>query len=244
MRWRHPERGVVLPNDFIPFAEQHGLIARIDSFVLDEACRQLAEWTSREGWPSGFTMAVNVSGRRAVGPRVRRPRRRSNQPPRHRTGAALSRDNRDRDRRRVGRHPRDTVSPVEARRAPRPRRLRNRLLVACPPAAAEGRHLEDRPELRGPDQPESSRPRDRRCGDGDVPCLGMTVVGEGMETNQQLETLAGLDCDQGQGFSIRPPNAAGGDRHASGLNSSCLLRRRVPMSLSQRERRQWQRRTT
>jgi len=50
-RWRHPRRGVVLPDDFIPFAEQYGLIARIDSFVLDEACRQVAEWTSRDTWP-------------------------------------------------------------------------------------------------------------------------------------------------------------------------------------------------
>src|ERR1035437_8095637 len=62
VRWRHPERGVVAPDDFIPFAEQHGLIGRMDSFVLNEACRQLAEWTSREYWPSDFTMAVNVSG--------------------------------------------------------------------------------------------------------------------------------------------------------------------------------------
>jgi diguanylate cyclase (GGDEF)-like protein/PAS domain S-box-containing protein len=63
VRWQHPERGVVPPDEFIPFAEQHGLIGSIDSFVLDEACRQLAEWICRDGWPSGFTMAVNVSGR-------------------------------------------------------------------------------------------------------------------------------------------------------------------------------------
>ena len=62
VRWRHPERGIVSPDDFIPFAEQHGLIDKIDSFVLNEACRQLAEWVAREGWPSEFTMAVNVSG--------------------------------------------------------------------------------------------------------------------------------------------------------------------------------------
>ena len=62
VRWRHPERGIVPPDDFIPFAEQHGLIGKIDSFVLNEACRQLAEWVAREGWPNEFTMAVNVSG--------------------------------------------------------------------------------------------------------------------------------------------------------------------------------------
>jgi diguanylate cyclase (GGDEF)-like protein/PAS domain S-box-containing protein len=62
VRWRSPERGIVPPDQFIPFAEDHGLIGAIDAIVLDEACRQLAEWTAREEWPAGFTMAINVSG--------------------------------------------------------------------------------------------------------------------------------------------------------------------------------------
>ena len=102
VRWRHPERGVVPPDEFIPFAEQHGLIGKIDSFVLDEACRQLAEWTSRDGWPSGFHHGGEHLGRRAVGPRVRRACRRGDPPPRHRAGAALPGDHRDRVHRRVG----------------------------------------------------------------------------------------------------------------------------------------------
>ena len=90
VRWRHPERGVVAPDDFIPFAEQHGLIARIDSFVLDEACRQLAEWTSRDGWPDRLHNGRQRVGRRAVGPRVRRPCRQGDPPQRHpsRSGSA------------------------------------------------------------------------------------------------------------------------------------------------------------
>ena len=44
VRWRHPQRGVLLPDEFIAHAERRGLIEKIDSFVLDEACRQLAEW--------------------------------------------------------------------------------------------------------------------------------------------------------------------------------------------------------
>jgi diguanylate cyclase (GGDEF)-like protein len=63
VRWRHPDRGVLPPGGFIPFAEQNGLIGRIGSFVLEEACRQLAQWSSQPGWPQGFTVAVNVSGR-------------------------------------------------------------------------------------------------------------------------------------------------------------------------------------
>jgi diguanylate cyclase (GGDEF)-like protein/PAS domain S-box-containing protein len=63
VRWRHPERGVVLPVDFIPLAERHGLMGAIDMYVLDEACRQLAEWTiSHPAWKQ-CTMSVNISGR-------------------------------------------------------------------------------------------------------------------------------------------------------------------------------------
>jgi diguanylate cyclase (GGDEF)-like protein/PAS domain S-box-containing protein len=62
VRWRHPERGVIAPADFIPLAEARGLIGVIDNFVLDEACRQLAQWTSEGHHPANFTVSVNVSG--------------------------------------------------------------------------------------------------------------------------------------------------------------------------------------
>jgi diguanylate cyclase (GGDEF)-like protein len=68
VRWRHPERGVLPPGSFIPFAEESGLIDSIGSFVLEEACRQLAQWSCQAGWPADFTMAVNVSGRELSGP--------------------------------------------------------------------------------------------------------------------------------------------------------------------------------
>ncbi len=63
VRWNHPTRGIVGPVEFIPLAEERGLIAQIDSFVLEEACRQLVVWLAEGGWPDDFTMAVNVSGR-------------------------------------------------------------------------------------------------------------------------------------------------------------------------------------
>ena len=61
VRWQHPERGLVSPGEFIPIAEQSGLIADIDAWVLKTSCRQMREW--RE---SGFDLefvAVNVSSR-------------------------------------------------------------------------------------------------------------------------------------------------------------------------------------
>lgn len=61
MRWLHPQRGMVSPGEFIPIAEQSGLIADIDNWVLTEACRQMQQWPENGAWPS--FMAVNVSSR-------------------------------------------------------------------------------------------------------------------------------------------------------------------------------------
>jgi diguanylate cyclase (GGDEF)-like protein len=58
VRWRHPQRGVMLPDAFIPLAEESGLIVPIGRWVLDEACRQAAVW-AREGLHIG--VSVNVS---------------------------------------------------------------------------------------------------------------------------------------------------------------------------------------
>ncbi len=63
VRWRHPERGVIAPAEFIPVAERRGLITAIGDFVLNEACRQLASWTSAGSQPEHLTIGVNVSGR-------------------------------------------------------------------------------------------------------------------------------------------------------------------------------------
>ncbi len=66
IRWQHPTRGLVPPGEFIPFAERSGLIVGIGVWVMQEACRQAAEWTDAMPGEQALTMSVNVSGRQLV----------------------------------------------------------------------------------------------------------------------------------------------------------------------------------
>jgi EAL domain-containing protein (putative c-di-GMP-specific phosphodiesterase class I) len=61
LRWHDAQRGWISPADFIPVAEQSGLIVRLGDWVLRSACQQLAEWA--RGPLAGLHVAVNVSGR-------------------------------------------------------------------------------------------------------------------------------------------------------------------------------------
>jgi diguanylate cyclase (GGDEF)-like protein/PAS domain S-box-containing protein len=66
LRWPHWDRGLVYPADFIPVAEETGLILPMGWWALREACRQLAAWQRMIGQDRQLTMAVNLSGKQFV----------------------------------------------------------------------------------------------------------------------------------------------------------------------------------
>lgn len=67
LRWKHPERGLVPPMEFIPLAEETGLIVDIGAWVLREACRQMKDWQERLNQPQ-LEIGVNLSSRQFQAP--------------------------------------------------------------------------------------------------------------------------------------------------------------------------------
>jgi diguanylate cyclase (GGDEF)-like protein len=74
LRWEDPVRGLVPPSDFVPVAEENGLILPIGAFVLVEACRQVSRWNRAHPGRAPLTASVNLSARQlasdSLGPLV------------------------------------------------------------------------------------------------------------------------------------------------------------------------------
>ena len=63
IRWQHPERGLIFPKDFIPFAEEAGLTLPIGDWGLAEACNQIREWCSEDPRHTSLRVCINLSAR-------------------------------------------------------------------------------------------------------------------------------------------------------------------------------------
>ena len=70
VRWQHPERGLILPGEFIDVAEETGLIVPIGEWVLRRACRQAAAWRERFPGSSNVTVSVNLSAKQVSDPNL------------------------------------------------------------------------------------------------------------------------------------------------------------------------------
>ncbi len=204
VRWQHPERGIVLPNEFIPVAEQHGTIGEIDTYVLDEACRQLAAWTAEGAWKDQ-TMSVNVSGQQLRDPKLVA-----------RVAATLARHQIAPSRLCV--EITETALIGELNDA---NRVIDSLTALGVQVALDDfgtgystlTHLQQlRATILKIDRSFvaqiGGRPRDREIV-GAVTAmahaLGMTVVAEGIETDAELSELTAVNCDQGQGYLFGKP---------------------------------------
>lgn len=66
VRWEHPERGLVGPSEFIPVAEETGMIVALGSWILEESCRQMQHWHQQHPANRALTMNVNLSSKQLI----------------------------------------------------------------------------------------------------------------------------------------------------------------------------------
>jgi diguanylate cyclase (GGDEF)-like protein len=205
LRWRHPRRGVVLPEAFIPIAEESGLITPIGRWVLERACRQAGEWAAA-GHP--VNLAVNVSaqqlGRRGLFEDVRRALDVSGLDP-----SALTLEITETTL--TG----DAAAATEHLRALR----RCGVKVAIDDFGtgyASLSQLQRMPvDILKIDQSFVAALADDDQGHGLLEAvvgvgraLSLTVIAEGVEHESQLNVLRGMGCELAQGFLLGEPSTA------------------------------------
>jgi len=211
-RWHHPTRGLVLPLEFLPLAEETGLILPLGQWTLEEACRQIRAWQEQHPSGAALTVSVNLSGRQFQQPdlvqRIERVLAKTRLDPsalRLEVIEGVLLDD-----------ARSTLIKLEELRA-----LGVRLAVddfgTGPASLTSLRRLPVRtlkldPSLLGPagsnghadDNPDTSLAMVRAVS-ALAHALGMEVTAEGVETDEQLARLRQVECDRGQGYLFSRP---------------------------------------
>ncbi len=208
VRWQHPQRGLVSPLDFIPIAENTGLITTLDLWTLNEACRQLSYWHRRFAHANALTVSVNLSGKQFVRPDLIQQ-----------IDAALARNYLE------GRHLKvEITESVLIQNAPMAidllQELRQRQIQICMDDFGTGysslSYLHRFPiDVLKIDKSfiANIHSPDHRQGDYEIvkaiislaTSLNLTVVAEGIETADQRQYLQRHQCQSGQGYYFSKP---------------------------------------
>jgi diguanylate cyclase (GGDEF)-like protein/PAS domain S-box-containing protein len=202
VRWNHPQRGTLLPDTFLPIAEQTGLIDAVDRWVLAEACRQAREW------PASVVVSVNVSAGR-----LRRGDLSQD------TAAILAETGLDPSRLMLELSERILFDEVPDAFTSLAEVTASGVGLALDDFGAGYTSLEQLRRL-----PISQVKIDRSLIDpvdhsqddssivaaviGFAHALGLSITAEGIERSSQLERLTELGCEYGQGFLLGLPTAA------------------------------------
>jgi diguanylate cyclase (GGDEF)-like protein/PAS domain S-box-containing protein len=203
LRWAHPEHGLVLPDRFVPVAEESGLIIPIGAWVLEQACRQLAEWQGSWGG-RGAALEVNLSARQIDHPElvatVRRALAASGADPRlltlEITESALMDDARG-ARRVLGALKDLGVSLAIDDFGTGYSSLAYLQRLPLDVLKVDKRFVDGLAHPGGPDIV--------RAVVGLAHALGLDVIAEGVETEAQVHELRRLGCDFAQGYLFSPP---------------------------------------
>jgi diguanylate cyclase (GGDEF)-like protein/PAS domain S-box-containing protein len=208
VRWEHPERGIVAPGDFIPLAEETGLIVPLGRSVLMQACVQVAAWNRENPHRDPLFVGVNLSPRQFVDPALIEDVR-----------AALSKSGLPPERLTLEITETAVISDIEAAIL---KLERLRLLGVWIALADFGTgqsslsHLRRLPvshlKIARPfvERMETS-PKDLALVRGIIAMthgLNQRVIAEGVETTGQRDLLRKLGCDLGQGFLYSQPMPA------------------------------------
>ena len=208
VRWKHPERGMVPPLDFISLAEETGLIVPLGKWVLEEAVRQASLWTTRFPSDPPRLISVNISGRqfqqRDLIGTVMGALDASNFDPRclklEITESVMMRD------------PQASLEAMKVFRSHQIHLVIDDFGTGYSSLSYLKRFPVDTLKVDksfvdglGKD-PESTAIVQAVI--SLAKSLGMRVTAEGIETKEQLEHLRSLDCDQGQGYFLARPLSA------------------------------------
>ncbi|HWR03524.1 MAG TPA: EAL domain-containing protein [Humidesulfovibrio sp.] len=204
LRWRHPARGLVSPAEFIPVAEDSGLIFELGTFALDQACKEMAELMRAQPGAAHLTLAVNLSprqfSRQGLTEQIDHALETTGLPPR-----ALVLEITESS---IMKHPEASANILSRIKERGVNIALDDFGTGYSSLSALQRLPLDRLKI---DMSFVSRITDSaedreivRAAITLAKSLHLTTVAEGIETDSQREILAELGCDQGQGFLCAP----------------------------------------